>query len=387
MSNSYLYTGTDYVVYANLDLYLVVANYQLIYVTISRGVLDKRMPVVRGTSREHRTHNGRRRAFVAASSLCLWALCALFALKKLQLLRRKRERTIALHVTFGLSNRLRALSASARVSMASGIRLYLIWEPDEQLWASFDELYQRPSFIYDVFNSKAAAEHALGGFSAEFNLVDSHVHVSLAHSGVTYIFSHVAPHFKGVKQENIGEPLRLLEPVEDINLREERFIASNPDIYRMIGIHIRMRVNQTTDMPGIEKNIKLTQRMNSDKILQARRSCHYSHFLKYINHELRRKPSQRFFVAADSMVAIQALRSSFGNQNVVFLDVESTARCDATAQTRHLSCVEHAIIEQRLLSRTRFIYTSYYSSFSEISIRLSGLSKGEHASGCGTPVD
>ena len=56
-------------------------------------------------------------------------------------------------------------------------------------------------------------------------------------------------------------------------------------------------------------------------------------------------------------------------------------------QTRHLSCVKHAIIEQRLLSRTRFIYTSYYSSFSEISIRLSGLSKGEHASGCGTPVD
>ena len=312
-----------------------------------------------------------------------------FKRDKVRLTRHRSERAIALHATFGLSNRLRALSAAVHVSKESGTRLYLIWEPDVQLWARFDELYHLPSFIHGIFPSKADAVHALGSFSAEFDLVETPAaQVRLAPSGVTYILSHVIPDFDGFTVGNVGDVLRRLEPVEDIILQEERFIASNPDIYTMIGVHIRMRTNLNTDMPGMERDSKAFRRMelSSDKIRRARESCHYSHFLKAIDRELQRNPSQRFLVAADSMVVVEALRSRFDERTIAFLNVANTARCDSTRYTRHSSCIKHALSEQRLLSRTRFIYTSYWSSFSEVAVYMSGLTSSEYVSGCSALV-
>lgn len=301
-------------------------------------------------------------------------------LLKLMSKRRKgvqRPRAFFVHTQYGLGNRLRALGSAMAFARRTDRVLVLIWEPDQHLnclytdlFTSNDEFVVSNEFVSDdswPFRKNNATDSMMkkvkwynymrtNGTSPNTAIdevkddVSHHIYVSTCY----VIQSPVTP-FIIRTQSSYWQVLRTLTPHIDVVRLIERF-ASYP-MSSMIGVHIRGK-SINADIDGVSA---------ADYSEESSKRTDYWRNLTRVDTfvaEMRRQPrDQLFYVAADHREVFLRLEWEFPSR--VFY---TPRRCD----DRDKKCLPFALADILLLARCSSLRGSYWSSFSELSVRIGG---------------
>lgn len=289
----------------------------------------------------------------------------------------KNPRAIFVHAQYGLGNRLRALGSGMAFARRSDRVLVLIWVPDQHLNCKYTDLFVtndefvtsdgfEPGEQWPFRKARAndpAAEHVkwynymrINGTApntAEDEVKDDkdkHIYVSTCY----VIQSPVTP-FIIRTQSSYWQVLRTLTPHIHVLRLIERF-ASYP-MSSMMGIHIRGK-SIKSDIDGVT---------SAEYSEESSRRTDYWRNLTKVNtfiQEMRRQPhDQLFYVAADQKEMLVRLEREFPSR--IFY---TARRCDS----RDKSCLPFALADILLLARCSSLRGSYWSSFSELSVRIGG---------------
>eukprot|EP00178_Gracilaria_changii_P016219 TRINITY_DN45_c0_g1_i1.p1 TRINITY_DN45_c0_g1~~TRINITY_DN45_c0_g1_i1.p1 ORF type:complete len:558 (-),score=64.21 TRINITY_DN45_c0_g1_i1:3159-4832(-) len=344
-----------------------------------------------------------------------------------------RTRVLFVHTQNGLGNRLRALASGLAMARATGRVPVVIWENDPHLSAPFEEILnpRRNSstlqgVLYDdliimdhflpwnIVSDQNASWHAVSymekdgrdsepGILMRFQMPDSN-HASVQN---WLQYAQQYPQLRdGSAQLTISKPLAV-----DLKLREQKatnliqttghvyfksaYVANtepqsmsvrsvvnneltlltpshsvmqivkqlNPDdLRRAIGVHIRSRslardnVDVRTRCEYTRVGARITDYWRSRSSLKV--------FVKKMKWALARQKTVKFFVASDDVAVLQTLKERFGNERILHLE----RNCDDRLE----GCVKYAMADLICLARTRKIYGSNWSSFSEAAGRLGG---------------
>jgi hypothetical protein len=198
-----------------------------------------------------------------------------------------------------------------------------------------------------------AAAAAAAALRAPVVAPQHHVYLKTAYVPVTRPYHGVLP--KAI----IDPLLRRLVPVEAV----QRIVAETmpADIHAAVGVHVRSR-SVDRDNVDVDRDCEYT----TDGAATTdfwRQQSQVPVFLDKMNRYLARNPAIHFFVATDDFRTIELLEAEFPGR------IAHIARdCD----DRRPACVQYALADMMCLGRTRKIIGSNWSSFSEVSGRLSG---------------
>ena len=297
------------------------------------------------------------------------------------------ERFLVIEPYHGTSNRLRAYASAAALARKSQRILVVIWNPDVHANYSWTDILLEPRgvlFASPEFVSKLRASRR--GLD-EYDYLDSSVKGSPVNcSASTHIYvrsSFILTGFPSIVVDDINFELRNLIPSREVDhfislLRHQ--VGSKP----YVGVHIRMLVDQLTDIPGIDL-LPVDAAAGIGLQLEAmshRKRCNYMYFLPHITRELDRLRGSSAFVASDVPEAIQQISAEFPEGQIISTDLELIKACDGPTR-RQKSCSQVAVAEFFFLSSADYILTSDWSSASELVIRLSS---SPHRSGCAQEV-
>ncbi len=291
------------------------------------------------------------------------------------------KRIFFLHAQFGLGNRLRALGSAMAVAKVTGRVLVLIWVPDIHLNCEFSDL-----FVNDlVVMSKFAMEwppSAMHSNDRALTTIDfynfmrhegnkqvhnpltvnvnprsgRHVYVKTAYvvksKFTPRIISYTSAYWNTMR-ETLVPTADIMELVEHPDLQNIQF---------MLGVHIRSRRIEN-DIKGVGEEFYGKGSITTD---YWRNRTSYQTFADKIS---LLNPQYRYFVAADTPEAVRLLRKKFGAHRIYSIPRE------ADCITRSVECAKLALADILLLSRTRVLLGSHWSSFSEGAVRMSGRIK------------
>lgn len=294
--------------------------------------------------------------------------------------RSKSKRVFFLHVQFGLGNRLRALGSAMAVAKNTGLVLVVIWVPDVHLNCEFSDLFINDLVVLSKFSmswppSVTSNDRALSSVdfynfmrhegSKQFHnplkvyvdpRVGRHIYAKSAYvirsRSTPRISSYTSPYWKTMRSTLI--------PVAFVMDIVERPDYKN--IRGLVGVHVRSR-SIKEDIKGVTGGYYGKGSRTTDF---WRKKTNGETFA----HQISKLPSHyRYFVAADTSATLTMLKKRFGAHRIYA--VESGNECF----TRNAQCAKLALVDIILLSRTRVLYGSHWSSFSEIAVRLSGKMK------------
>lgn len=289
----------------------------------------------------------------------------------------KNPRTIFVHAQYGLGNRLRALGSGMAFARRTDRVLVLIWVPDQHLNCKYTDLFvTNDEFVTsDGFEpgeqwpfQKALAADPARKYVKWYNYMrangtapntaedevkddkDMHIYVSTCY----VIQSPVTP-FIIRTQSSYWQVLRTLTPHIHVLRLIERF--ANYPMSSMMGVHIRGK-SIKSDINGVT---------SAEYSEESSRRTDYWRNLTKVNtfiQEMRRQPrDQLFYVAADQKEMLARLEREFPSR--IFY---TPRRCDS----RDRSCLPFALADILLLARCSSLRGSYWSSFSELSVRIGG---------------
>ncbi|KAK1860295.1 hypothetical protein I4F81_002884 [Pyropia yezoensis] len=292
----------------------------------------------------------------------------------------RKPRVLFMHVQFGLGNRLRSLGAGMAIAEATGRELVLIWERDVHLNAGFHDFFSndilcveklRLTWPFDTrADTKLVDIHALtfmrkdrvdvlsaGAHVLDMDAVASqHLYIKTA-----YVVRTTLPLMQDGAQSKPYSPvciaMRTLSPVLPVLRLVEANVANR--LANTVGVHVRSR-SLARDIVGLanpvaeygsEKSMAVTDYWRNTTQLPA-----FVDKMRSFNDT-----SLRFYVAADDADVIGALATEFPGR------ILRTPRlCD----DRGSVCMRYALADMILLSRTKLILGSYWSSFTEAAMRL-----------------
>ena len=298
-----------------------------------------------------------------------------------QLDRSKSKRVFFLHAQFGLGNRLRALGSAMAVANVSGFALVLIWVPDVHLNCDFDDLFANDMVVMSRFSLEwppsaiHSSDRALSSVDF-YNFmrhegnkqvhnpakvyvnprIGRHVYVKTAY----VVQSKYTPRIISYSSAYWNTMRRSLVPVPDV-----MSIVEQPDLQNirsLIGVHIRSR-RIKDDIKGVGQEFYGKGSVTTDF---WRNRTNAGTFAKKIGSLPK---TYRYFVAADVPEVTEFLKSKFGSHR--FYSVSNELRC----VSRSVLCAKLALADIILLSRTRVLLGSHWSSFSEAAVRMSGRMK------------
>lgn len=289
----------------------------------------------------------------------------------------KTPRAFFLHAQYGLGNRLRALGSAMAFARQTDRVLVLTWVPDQHLNCKYTDLFVNndefvisDAFLDDEewpFKNSAVKDPKMKSVkwysymringkpthTPKEPVIDDpsyHIYVSTCY----VIQSPVTP-FIIRTQSSYWQVLRTLTPHIDVMRLIERF-ASYP-MSSMVGVHIRGK-SIKADIAGISA---------ADYSEESSRRTDYWRNLTQVDSfvaEMKRQPpDQLFYIAADQRQVLLRLEREFPSR--VFYTPRS---CDG----RDKECLPFALADILLLARCASLRGSYWSSFSELSVRIGG---------------
>jgi hypothetical protein len=263
-------------------------------------------------------------------------------------LRRKR---LYIEVVNGLCNRLRSLASAAVIACSTNRDLVLVWIPSNHCEARYT----------DLFEVEPLLDLPVGFILSEDRFNSSHEQIASNSSqeifddneqGDAYLITANVISSKYTNWNKESEFVRIyIKPVKELRVEIDNF----GDVSGHIGVHIRM--GQFADYDSTEgwtskaKSSWEKWRKNSD----------YTIFSKCITKILEENPSQRFFLAADSSNVYDELIKSFGN-NIDFMKRDVFDRSSKQ--------IRYAVVDLFVLSKTRLLLGSNWSTFTELVQKL-----------------
>lgn len=271
-----------------------------------------------------------------------------------------RKKKVIVDVQHGLSNRLRALISAKLLAEKSGRELLLIWTPDMHCNAAFPDLFLNKDIevrttsdgidlanadVYNYMDNEAGAEK--NKYIDDNSPRDIYVRSA-------YVLNH---RYSDWNAEN--EVLKTLTFHETVHR-----IVDGYDVSGSIGVHIRMGGGKGHDKTPWNRPANWSQD-GQEKMYYWRERSHYTVFMEEIDRLLDKEPDLTFFLATDNQETYDLFIRKYGNKiSYVKRDVFD----------RSVAQQQFALIDMVLLSRTKYILGSYWSSFTELAQRLGNIS-------------
>lgn len=286
-------------------------------------------------------------------------------------------RVVFIHVQYGLGNRLRALGSAMAFAKETNRALVVIWEPDHHLDCEYGDLFVETddivvsdnfgpteSWPFEVSRAQDSAaqrvawynymrvngEHVHDPSELVLNDKEAHIYISSA-----YVVQSLETPYIIRTQSHFWAVMGSLTPQVSVARMVERL--SQMPMEKMMGVHIRSKLIKT-DISGV--GVEEYTKESSSRTDYWRSLTQVDTFLE----EMKRQPSsQLFYVAADQIDVLEKLQAAFPSR------IFYTAR---QCEGRDRACLPYALADILLLAKCPSIRGSYWSSFSEIAIRIGG---------------
>lgn len=266
-----------------------------------------------------------------------------------------RRKRVIIHVQFGLSNRLRAIASAWNFSRKHDRDIIVIWEPDVHCDCKFNDLFIEhdlkvySSNLFDLKNTDCY-DYMNAPLRRSNKLQINHDTVNDIYIKSAYTLDYK---LYDLNEENIF--LKTLNPIPKVNKTVSQYNLSDT-----IGLHIRMGggINYDKDRWDSDEFLDDT----SKKLMNHwREKSHFDVFLRQVERILHTTPSQKFYLAADLAKTYEILKVQFS---------DSITYYPRSLFDRSRDQQITALIDLYCLSKTKQIYGSTWSSFSEIAARL-----------------
>jgi hypothetical protein len=274
----------------------------------------------------------------------------------------------------GLGNRLRALVSAYNIAKATDRQLIVVWIPDSHCEAKFTDLF-RINYLFKDVEFIENPHHLRHGDIVEYQCAE---YEDLCHNRMIYNYDigkdkyidDTTPHDIYVisacvlnnKHTNwIKESfvLKHIEVTDEIGEKIYQF-ESKHKIQDAIGVHIRMgqppEKYPYDDTSGYNDHAK-------QAVIKWRTHSHWSNFIKEMDQIIKNHPETVFFLCCDNEETYTELLK---------LNQYKIIHTEKHVYDRSVNQVKTAIIDLILLSKTKYMLGSNWSSFTEIAHRLSG---------------
>lgn len=262
---------------------------------------------------------------------------------------------VYIDVQFGLSNRLRALASAFLIARSLRRELVLIWEPDVHCNCHFNDLFVNHCLNVESRNVVSVDNMDCYDYMNGPLRREGKLRLNLKTNKDIYVKSAYTLDYKLYDKNEEDLFLQSLRPISQVSDR-----VSSYDLSDLVGLHVRMGGGENFD----------ADLWDSDKYLDAkgkelmnywRGKSHFKTFLPLVTHILENNPDQKFYLAADLQLIYDVFVEKFGDQ-IIFHQRD--------VFDRSLEQQITALIDLYCLSKTRLIYGSNWSSFSEVASRL-----------------
>ena len=258
----------------------------------------------------------------------------------------------------GLANRMKAIDAAVALTQETDMHLHIIWFRDSGLNCRFDQLFEPFNLNHVTVKEASWMDKVIYDRPRRKNLniprifqrvlLDSCIYEEEA----TQLFYQHFDFPAWVKNQNVYIASCVYFYPQTINpsfciFKPHKYIQDQIDTYCQsftdptIGIHIR----RTDNIASIT---------NSPTEL----------FVEQMNREIQNNKDCLFYVATDSEKEKEHLKSIFKERIITFPRV---------ANRNSVSGIQDALVELYILSRTKKIYGSIHSSYSETAAQISGI--------------
>lgn len=255
----------------------------------------------------------------------------------------------------GLGNRIKGLISAMRLSKITGRKLLLYWENNKYCGCDFNDLFEnevgeiKKNELKEIKkkNSKVYRDVLEADYDKyDYIILDtwkflflpgevpegfSKIYPSEKANNIDFEFNRIPEEVRG---KLMGE-LFSLNPKKEIIDFVDKFSKEN-NIENCIGLHIRRGDNRFT-VDGREK-------ISSD-----------DKFIEIIN----KNPEEKFFLSTDGGDTKKEFKDKFGEKIITFPE--------SNLKRAHKESIIQAFEEMLILSRTKHIFGSYLSTFSELS--------------------
>ena len=311
-----------------------------------------------------------------------------------RLYRDRGHRKLVVEVSHGLGNRLRALSSAAALARITNRQLYVVWVPDLHLNASLHDLFyvSNVQVIEESYLQCALSSHQYTVYDYLENPVEESRRPKVKTKVSKHIYIRTAYRVFGKKKtittEQMTAVLSSLRPsptvLRFVNQIEKLITAQTGQrIGGTVGVHIRMQGNLELDIPGISRLGALDVRSATSRmrdVAAQRQRCHFKHFVDSIRAREHSEPFQyTYIISSDSNEARDGMTQELGSRAFV---PQLPEYKECMASPRGLLCVQLALAEMLILSRTSAFISSAQSSFSEVIEVLGGFHSDRLTSGC-----
>lgn len=244
----------------------------------------------------------------------------------------------------GLCNRMRVIKSLVAInSYKSNTRIIVLWEKNNELYATFNQLFEKIPNI-KVINTNAIT------------------------TKIIYFVVKNILRFKIVNKQTILQKFKRTDNINELFfLNKNNIIETDIDFFMP-----NFSLSFFKLLPELQKTVNqfvLHHQLNTTIGLHIRRSDNnvsiknspIELFEQKINQELELNNKQQFFLASDSEEVINEFKAKYPNKIITFANNKSR---------NEEAGIQEALIELYLLSKTYKVYGSYWSSFSEMAIQL-----------------
>ncbi|AYV86000.1 MAG: glycosyltransferase, partial [Solivirus sp.] len=286
----------------------------------------------------------------------------------------KHQKRLIVNVKNGLGNRMRVLASAYVIAKETNRKLVVIWEADSHCQAKLTDLFKLNFLFRDIVIVDCIDDIDVNGsvqyyieecdYGYSDNIVYDYFKTKGAYIDDTlpqdiYVISACVLNNSHTSWEKETHFLKHLEVTDDIGVAIYEFTFKHK-VFDMIGLHIRM--GQPIENYQYEDISSYTEEAKAS-ITKWREKSHWSAFAKEMDFILKTQPNQKFLLCCDNPEIYREMSEKY-KQTIVYLEKRHF--------DRSVDQIKSAVIDLMLLSKTKYIMGSNWSSFTEIAHRLSG---------------
>jgi hypothetical protein len=268
-----------------------------------------------------------------------------------------RKNKVIINVQYGLGNRLRALASAQVLAQKTGREFVLVWIPDFHCQAEFHDLFTND---FRVINSLDKIDLSC---TDQYNYMAMEVGsekdklIDHASGRDIYVKSAFVLNHKFSKAGDLGKVLQQLHPVQEII-----DIVGQYEVQNRIGLHVRSGGGKEASKDPWDDAENWSAKGKENLFYWRERSAPQV-FMQELDRLLAVDSSLKFFLATDSDDIYGQFQERYPDK-IAFLKRD--------LYDRSLEQQKYALADMLLLSKTKYILGSYWSSFSEVAQRLGG---------------
>ncbi|WOI31300.1 glycosyltransferase [Sulfitobacter dubius] len=268
----------------------------------------------------------------------------------------------------GLGNRMRAIGSAAAIADATERELVVVWEPDHHCDGRMSDLFEYDGAVIE----EAFVQNAWSQGCIVYNYMEieesaqKDAPLDLSWGGDIYARAAYVLNAEPSTWESENRFLRALKPVQSV-----RNLVASVRTPNDVSAHVRMVGAPGTDGASYDRSENWTAEGHA-AINHWREKSHYSNFMARLDRLIGEKRVEQVFIAADAPETYKAFTEVYGNR---------VAYLRRTLYDRSSEQLQYALADVLLLGKAPLILGSNWSSFTELAIRMAGMSIEMEVSG------